>query len=103
MKKLSILIAACALTACATWGQNLNEALDAMVNQPLSVAIAKLGNPSEDQNLGSEHVVKWNLVNPGARPCSITLEVDSFNVIKKYDYEGNADGCERYIKALKKH
>jgi hypothetical protein len=34
--------------------------------------------------------------------CNIALQVDSSNVIRRYQYEGNLGGCEPYIKALNK-
>lgn len=34
--------------------------------------------------------------------CYITLEVDREDIITRYQYEGNLDGCAPFIRALKK-
>lgn len=34
--------------------------------------------------------------------CNVTLEVDQDDIIRRYQYEGNLGGCERYIRALKR-
>jgi hypothetical protein len=33
--------------------------------------------------------------------CQIKLQVDSFNIVKRWEYFGNQGGCQRYVGGLK--
>jgi hypothetical protein len=39
---------------------------------------------------------------PVSYNCEIVLEVDSNDIIKRYQYNGNLGGCRQYIQALRK-
>jgi hypothetical protein len=108
MKKIiGILIASCALGGCVSWWKSnalwgkSKTGIDTLEGQPLSAALERLGYPSRDQNLDGEHVIRWDLTYFGY-VCHLTIEVDRDDIIKKYHYDGDAGGCDKYVQALKK-
>lgn len=136
MKKYLVALSVFALAGCATWGQ-MKTGLDSLLDQPLSVAIDRIGYPTGEQTIAGRKLYRWGSSQQSAmymptsttttgsvgtgmtyRPfsattyggtyvpvnynCEIILEVDSNDIIKRYQYNGNLGGCGPYIKALKK-
>jgi len=123
------------LSACATTEQqasaDLDDSLDAMIGQPVSVALARLGEPIAAVPTGSELVYGWGYgftraeftnAAPGwvdaaasqggifATPrrtardsCVIRMVVGADGLIRNWDYQGNERDCRAYADRLVGH
>jgi len=100
MKRLIGFFVVLALEGCVTPGQ-FQDRLTALHGQPLSVAIDKLGLPTTEQTVAGLHLIRWSVVSGNEYQCTLTLQVDEHDIIRKHSADGNLGGCERYIRALK--
>ena len=127
------------LSGCAY--SNIEYGLAGMVGKPVDQAVAKLGQPDAERQVGESRVVEWRhrsygtsitgygskFPGPGSiasmeyameRPqvftmmptvivgktpetCKVTMLVDGSNIIRRYDYTGNFEGCYILGQALK--
>jgi hypothetical protein len=128
--RLSILAASLSLSlsACAAHSQqgsaSLHSTLDAIVGQPIEVAVSRLGAPIGSAPVGSDTVYGWGhaftsteLLHPtpgfidaassqgGVFPaprravqneCVVRVLAGADGVIRDWDYYGNARGCRAY-------
>lgn len=99
MRHIAILALSAALTACA--GQVIKDGMTKMVGQPLSVAIAKLGHPTEERVIAGQKVYVWltRTMDEGTElKCQIRVIMQG-EVIGTFDYD--VDGrCGRYVSRL---
>jgi hypothetical protein len=131
MRKLIAASAAFALAGCATIS-TMETGLQALVGQPFDAAIARLGYPSGQMQVGEDTVYGWGRSFMMSMPqyhtanttgyigstsysgttgymssvpmqfqCDIKIAVGSDNIIKSWQYDGNAGGCGAYAGALK--
>ena len=130
--RIAILAASLALSACATTGQqasaDLDSGLNALVGQPVQVAVARLGAPIGAAPVGDETVYGWGQgftsteathptpgfidaanqqggVFPPPRrtvqnDCVIRMTVGADGLIRDWDYHGNKRGCAAYAERL---
>jgi hypothetical protein len=128
----TIVAASLALAACATYSQPplalLDSNLDAMVGQPVAVAVARLGEPIAAAPVGTDTVYGWGRaftstellhasgagiapadVQGGVFPpprgtvqndCVIRMTVGADGLIRDWDYRGNDRGCRAYAERL---
>ena len=129
----AIIAASLALSACATHAQQasagLDSSLDAMIGQPVEVALARLGDPIATAPSGSDTVYGWGhaftsteLLFPtpdyiidatnyqgGVFPpprqtvrndCVICVIVGADGLIRDWDVKGNERGCRPYAERL---
>lgn len=133
--RIAIVVSLLALSACATHSQqasvNLGSSLDAMVGQPIDVAIARLGEPIGSASMGADLVYGWGHaftstefsnaapgpvqaadfrggVFPAPRQtvqndCVIRMVVGADGLIRDWDYRGNDRGCRAYADRLVGH
>lgn len=78
------------------WGRS-NNATFAMPTSSTTTGYVQSGNRTANYSATtmSSTPVTMNF------QCHITLQVDSSNVVRRYQYEGNLGGCQPYIRALK--
>lgn len=96
-----IVTAALLLGACA--GETIRSRMTTMVGQPASVAIAKLGLPTEEQTIAGQHVYIWSsnrLVEGSSWICRIRAVIGANDTIKSFDLDGNEAGCEQFARRL---
>lgn len=129
--RLAIIAAPLALAACATTPQaaaELDRNLDALIGQPVQVAVAWLGEPIASAPMGTETVHGWGhaftsieLLHPtpgfidaansqgGVFPpprrtvqndCVIRVVAGADGRIRDWDYQGNDRGCRVYTDRL---
>lgn len=130
--RIAIVVSALVLSACATHSQqasaSLGSSLDAMVGQPVEVAIARLGEPVGSAPMGTDLVYGWGQAFTGtessnAAPgwveaadfqggvfpaprrtvqneCVIRVVVGADGLIRDWDYQGNDRGCRAYADRL---
>ena len=119
----AIIAASLALSACATHqaSAGLDSHLDALVGQPVAVALAQLGQPIASVPMGTDTVYGWGhaftsteLLHPmpdvaagahaqgGVFPpprrtvqdnCVIRMVAGPDGLIRDWDYQGNSRGC----------
>ena len=121
-----------ALSACATTSQQVSadhgDDLDAMIGQPVDVAVARLGEPIASAPMGSEKIYGWGHgftrteftnaapgwvdaassqggVFPAPRrtvsdSCVIRMIVGANGLIRAWDQQGNDRGCRAYAERL---
>jgi hypothetical protein len=125
--RVAITVVSLALSACATYphaSSTLDSNLNAMIGQPVEVAIAQLGQPMATVPLGKDSVYGWGAtftrteftnaapgwvdagsykggVFPAPRrivqdSCVIRMVVGPNGLIREWDYQGNARGCHSY-------
>lgn len=78
------------------WGRS-NNATFAMPTSSTTTGYVQSGNRTANYSATtmSSTPVTMNF------QCHITLQVDSANIVRRYQYEGNLGGCQPYIRALK--
>ena len=133
--RIAIVISSLLLSACATHAQQtsakLDSSLDAMVGQPVEVAIARLGEPIGSTPMGTDLVYGWGNsftsteytnaapgwveasdyrggVYPPPRHkvqnnCVVRIVVGPDGLIREWDYQGTDRGCEAYADRLASH
>jgi hypothetical protein len=121
-----------ALSACATSSHqasvNLDKSLDAMIGQPVAVAVARLGEPIASARMGTDTVYGWGqaftsteLLHPmpdvaagadargGVFPpprrtvqndCVIRMVAGTDGLIRNWDHHGNGRGCRAFADRL---
>ncbi len=125
--RIAIVAASLALSACAAHTQasrELDRSLDAMIGEPVELALARLGQPIATAPLGPDLVYGWGVgftstellhptpgfidaaeVQGGVFPpprrvrhesCVIRIVVGADGRIREWDYQGNARGCRSY-------
>ena len=129
--RASIIATSLVLSACATSAQqasaDLRTSLDAMVGQPVGVAVARLGEPIAAAPMGSRSVYGWGYgftrteftnaaagwVSPGdfqggifpaprrtvPDSCVIRMVVGPDGLIQEWDYQGRDSSCGEYAEA----
>lgn len=134
MRVAIIIAAALALSACVTHMQassHLDSRLDAMVGQPIEVAVAQLGQPIGSARMGSDRVYGWGYtftsseysnaapgwVNAGdfkggvfpaprravEKNCVIRMIVGADSLIRDWDYQGSDRDCRSFSNRLAGH
>jgi hypothetical protein len=130
--RLAIIAASLALAACATTTQqasaDLDRGLNAMIGQPVAVAVARLGQPLGTAPVGADRLYAWGqgfqsaelaspsgsfidaadaqggVFPPARRPvengCAIRAVVGADGLIRGWDHQGNARGCRAYVERL---
>lgn len=131
--RIAIISASLILTACATPEQqlsaNLDSNLNAMVGQPVAVAVGRLGEPTGSARIGSDTIYSWQqafesavtraAVGVGSAPgvyapvyyaspqtkvvdnyCLIQAVVSPNGVIRYWHFDGNYAGCRPYADRL---
>jgi len=130
--RVAIIAASLALSACATPAQQassgLDSRLDAMIGQPVEVAVARLGAPIASAPMGTDTLYGWGhaftsteILSPlpdiaagasaqsGVFPpprravqndCIIRAVVSAEGQIRAWDYQGNDRGCRYYADRL---
>lgn len=78
------------------WGRS-NSAAIMMPTTSTTTGYAQSGVRTATFSSATTSAVPMNL----NFQCHIALQVDSNNVIRRYQYEGNLGGCAPYIRALK--
>lgn len=132
-KNLAIVVAAVALSGCATFGQ-LEDGLNALVGRHEKEAFSALGYPNSKQEFSGDTVYYWgesrnsavfmpqtatttgyvgrtpvfgtttsSQLVPVSYNCTIKLVVGEGKVIKDWEFSGNLAGCEPYIKRVKSY
>jgi hypothetical protein len=101
VKKIAIALSPLLLAACVTPGQ-FREGIDSLNGKPVSVAVDKLGLPTSEQTVAGMRLVKWSVVSGSEYQCTVTLQIDDQNIIRRGSGDGNLGGCENYIRALKR-
>lgn len=132
-KNLAIVVAAVALSGCATFGQ-LEDGLNALVGRHEKEAFSALGYPNSKQEFSGDTVYYWgesrnsavfmpqtatttgyvgrtpvfgtttsSQLVPVSYNCTIKLVVGEDKVIKDWEFSGNLAGCEPYIKRVKSY
>jgi hypothetical protein len=133
LRKIAIIGASLVLTACATPEQKLSAHLDgnldAMVGQPVDVAVVRLGEPSGSAQIGSDTIYSWQqafesaattgAVGVGGAPgvyapiyyasprtkvvnnyCLLQAVVSPSGLIRYWHFDGNYAGCRPYADRL---
>jgi hypothetical protein len=130
--RIAIVAPTLVLSACATTSQQassgLDHRLDALVGEPVEVAVARLGEPIAYAQMGSEKVFGWGEsfarteftnaapswvdaaaaqggVFPAPRrtvpdSCVIRMIVGADGLIRAWDHQGNARGCRAFADRL---
>ena len=133
--RVAIIVSSLVLTACATPSQQasteLRRSLDAMVGQPVEVAVARLGEPMASVPMGSDLVYGWGYgftraeftnaapgwvnaadaqggVFPAPRhgvpdSCVIRMIVGADGLVREWNYQANDRGCSEYADRLVGH
>lgn len=133
LRKFAIVSASLILTACATPEQELSAHLDsnlnAMVGQPVNVAVDRLGEPSGSVQIGSDTIYSWQqafestvtttplgIGSPSGvyapiksssmhtevvnNHCLLQAVVSPKGLIRYWHFEGNRLGCKSYAERL---
>ncbi len=124
MRKIAIIGVSMLLTACATPEQTLtahiDSNLDAMVGQPVHVAVERLGQPSSSGQTGSDKIYSWQEAfestiatiplygfTAGSKrtevlsnECLIQAVVSPDGLIRRWHFQGNYAGCRSYAERL---
>jgi hypothetical protein len=124
MRTIALIAASLAVTACATPEQKLtaylDSKLDAMVAQPVDVAIARLGEPSGSAPDGPDTIYSWQKtfestvittplygVTAGSKRTGainneglIQAVVNPDGLITRWHFAGNYAGCHSYAERL---
>ena len=98
---VAIAVACLAVAACA--GDIISKGIAALVGQPLSAAVAKLGAPTEERTIAGQRVYLWHtstLSDGKESKCQIRV-IMSGDVIGMVDYDGNEAVCMRYAEMLR--
>jgi len=130
--RIAIVASLFVLSACATPSQqasaNLGNTLDAMVGQPIEVAIARLGEPIGSAPMRADLVYGWGEAStsteytnaapgwveaadfrggvfPAPRRtvpdnCVIRMVVGADGLIRNWNYQGNDRGCSAYAERI---
>jgi hypothetical protein len=128
--RIAIIAASLALSACATpqASAGLDSQLDALVGQPVAVAVARIGEPIATAPMGPDTVYGWGhaftsteLLHPtpgfldganqqgGVFPpprstvqndCVIRMVAGPDGRIRSWDAQGNDRGCRAYADRL---
>lgn len=73
-----------------------------MLGQPLSVAVAKLGMPTDEKTIAGQKVYIWfnRSIEEGTElKCTLRV-IMSGDVISGFDFDGNEISCSRYARLL---
>lgn len=113
MKKRVLVMAAVVLAAggCALSPfPTLETRLAELKGKAASEVIAKLGDPSRNEQIGGEKAYVWSLsgsgslsdaaVNTLAFQCTIKVFVDKDDKVAHYSFSGNVAGCGQYAHRL---
>ncbi len=95
------LIVSILLSSCAS--QIIPTRMGAMIGQRASIAIAKLGYPTDQREIAGQKVYIWSTnryVNGTSFGCTIRVIVDSDEIIKSSDAEGSEGGCAQFALQL---
>lgn len=129
--RIAILAASLLFTGCTTHTQassRLDMTLDALIGQPVEVAVAKFGTPIGSASVGTDMVYGWGRaytskeftnavpgpvvaadyrggVFPAPRhtvqkACVIRMIVGADGLIRNWDYQGNDRDCRSYSARL---
>ena len=128
--RIAIIAASLALSACATHPQqatSLDRSLDALVGQPVELALARLGEPIGSAAVGTDTVYGWGhaftssettIPNPGFidaaqaqggvfppprrtvhNACVIRVVAGADGRIRSWDYQGTDRACRADAKS----
>ena len=96
-----ILAMSVGLGSCAS--QIIPDHLNAVVGQPISILIAKLGYPTDERVIAGQKVYIWStnsFVSGTSYGCTIRVFVDSSDIVRTSDAEGNEGGCAGFAEQL---
>ena len=97
-----------ALAGCAKSPFPVIEAkIDALKGQPIKAVIDKLGEPTEQSQVGGETIYVWTLADnidlvyqAVGLTCTIRVFVGKDQKVARYSYDGSIGGCGRYAHKL---
>jgi hypothetical protein len=80
---------------CLSGCIGMDNAVQSLRGKNITVAVAKLGYPSEERDMLGHSIYSWKTGNPfgGGLYCNFDLVVDSSNKIENGSWEGNNGGC----------
>jgi hypothetical protein len=94
---MGMFVAACAGT--------VKEGMSRLQGQPLSVVIAKIGQPNDERTVAGKKVYIWGAPGPSEKEakekgCQIRATMNG-DVIETFDYQGDEKLCQRYAARLR--
>jgi hypothetical protein len=94
---MCIFVAACAGT--------VKEGMSRLQGQPLSVVIAKIGEPNDERTVAGKTVYIWGAPGPSEKEakqtgCQIQAIMNG-DLIDTFDYQGDEKLCQRYAARLR--
>jgi hypothetical protein len=96
LMRVMLVVAAVFVAGCAAhFHKNMDKDMKALVGNNVSVAVDRLGYPSNKLTITGSTVYVWN-----ENDCTIHIGTDASDRIVRYDYDGSRRDCEKYYDAL---
>jgi hypothetical protein len=100
MRSIALLVGTAVLAGCAS--QNLiKKGTDQLVGQPIDVAVAKLGMPTEERTIADTKVYVWTTDGEGTQSKCTIRAITRGDVIGSFDWEGDESQCSHYALMLR--
>jgi hypothetical protein len=94
-------VVAVALVASSCIGTMLQNNTEQFKGQNISVAVSKLGFPTDKREMLGKTIYTWKTGNPQALYCNIDLVVDSQDIVTAAQWNGTNGGCLELIQRLR--
>jgi hypothetical protein len=100
MRSMALSFSAAVPASCAS--QNpIQKGMDELIGQPIEVAIARLGMPTEATTIAGTKVYIWSTGGEGPPSTCTIRAVMRGEVIGSFDRQGNEGQCSHYALMLR--